>query len=502
MSPSSGKAGNVTLTIVVASNTGYDDRNVVLKLSVDELTKSIMINQKQKDALTLTSNRFEVDKDGGIINLQVKSNIDYNVTVAENSRTWIEPVISERTRGLSTSFYSFAISPSEEYDKREGEIIFQNGKQKEVLKVCQAERAFLNLIKNEYTISDEGGRIAVELNSNFDFDVRMPQVDWITVTTTRSVSTHTLYYMIAPNEAYNKREAKIIYYNRNNEGLADTLNVVQQGKSVLELTLETAGSLKRKMEILNIDYLKVKKIVLEGDINGSDIRLIREMAGVNYIEKETNGVLEYLDLTNVNIVEGGEIYCYPDSYKPGTLDKYEDCYTKNNVIGNCMFRKCKSLKKVLLPYSCVKIENESFAYCKNLIEVKLFDNVATIGGFCFYSCSLLQKINLPNSIKMIGDSTFSNGSTFSGCSSLESIDLPDKITCIHANSFSYCSSLKEIVIPKSVTYIEGYAFAYCSNLKSIIVSDSVTGFPETTFYDCIYNHRTTKTNQKYPSVNL
>lgn len=52
----------------------------------------------------MTSNRFEVDKDGGIINLQVKSNIDYNVTVAENSRTWIEPVISERTRGLSTSF--------------------------------------------------------------------------------------------------------------------------------------------------------------------------------------------------------------------------------------------------------------------------------------------------------------------------------------------------------------------------------------------------------------
>ena len=23
-----------------------------------------------------------------------------------------------------------------------------------------------------------------------------------------------------------------------------------------------------------------------------------------------------------------------------------------------------------------------------------------------------------------------------------------------------------------------------------------------TFYNCIYNHRTTKTNQKYPSVNL
>ena len=26
--------------------------------------------------------------------------------------------------------------------------------------------------------------------------------------------------------------------------------------------------------------------------------------------------------------------------------------------------------------------------------------------------------------------------------------------------------------------------------------------PSAIIYDCIYNHRTTKTNQKYPSVNL
>lgn len=67
VSPSSGKAGNVTLTILVTSNAGYDDRNVVLKISADELTKNIIINQKQKDALTLTSDRFEVDKDGGLL---------------------------------------------------------------------------------------------------------------------------------------------------------------------------------------------------------------------------------------------------------------------------------------------------------------------------------------------------------------------------------------------------------------------------------------------------
>lgn len=108
------------------------------------------------------------------------------------------------------------------------------------------------MIKNEYTISDEGGRIAVELNSNFDFDVRMPQVDWITVTTTRSVSTHTLYYMIAPNEAYNKREAKIIYYNRNNEGLSGYIECCSTGKISFGIDIRNGWFLKKKNG--NIEY--------------------------------------------------------------------------------------------------------------------------------------------------------------------------------------------------------------------------------------------------------
>lgn len=76
------------------------------------------------------------------------------------------------------------------------------------------------------------------------------------------------------------------------------------------------------------------------------------MAGVNYIEKETNGVLEYLDLTNVNIVEGGEIYCYPDSYKPGTLDKYEDCYTKIMLLGIVCFVNVNLLKSIIALFLC------------------------------------------------------------------------------------------------------------------------------------------------------
>lgn len=42
----------------------------------------------------------------------------------------------------------------------------------------------------------------------------------------------------------------------------------------------------------------------------------------------------------------------------------------------------------------------------------------------------------------------------------------------------------------------------CSSLTGVDIPNSVTNIYNCVFYHCIYNHRTTKTNQKYPSVNL
>lgn len=42
----------------------------------------------------------------------------------------------------------------------------------------------------------------------------------------------------------------------------------------------------------------------------------------------------------------------------------------------------------------------------------------------------------------------------------------------------------------------------CSSLTGVDIPNSVTNIYNCVFLVCIYNHRTTKTNQKYPSVNL
>ena len=64
------------------------------------------------------------------------------------------------------------------------------------------------------------------------------------------------------------------------------------------------------------------------------------------------------------------------------------------------------------------------------------------------------------------------------------------------------SGVKRIIIGDGVTTIGDNAFSYCKSLTSVTIPNSVTTIGDGAFSYCIYNHRTTKTNQKYPSVNL
>ena len=163
-------------------------------------------------------------------------------------------------------------------------------------------------------------------------------------------------------------------------------------------------------------------------------------------------------------------------------------------IGNSAFSMCDSPTSINIPDSVTTIGDKAFYRCHSLTNINIPNSVTSIGNEAFVCCHLTN-INIPNSVTSIGDRAF-------WCSSLTSINIPESVTSIGDEVFRKCKSLTSINIPGSVKSIGKSAFSECESLSCINIPDSVTSIGNDAFTFCIYNHRTTKTNQKYPSVNL
>ena len=121
--------------------------------------------------------------------------------------------------------------------------------------------------------------------------------------------------------------------------------------------------------------------------------------------------------------------------------------------------------------------------------------VTAFADNAFNNCKGLKSITIPSSVTSLGMSCFS-------ASGLTSITIPYSVTSLGNDCFHSCDALTSITIPSSVTSLGKSCFEWCRGLTSITIPSSVTSLGSSCFYMCIYNHRTTKTNQKYPSVNL
>ena len=225
--------------------------------------------------------------------------------------------------------------------------------------------------------------------------------------------------------------------------------------------VERAGTLPGMIDESRLPYITDLK--LTGELNGTDIRLIRTLAQEN---------LQILDLSEARIVEGGATY-------------YSDYRTSNDIIGSYMFYNpdyspispC-AISKINLPNSVTGIERGAFIDCTSLTDINIPNSVTSIGGSAFSGCTSLTDINIPNSVTSIG------GAAFSGCTSLTNINIPNSVTSIGDGAFRDCTSLTNINIPNSVTSIGDWAFSSCTSLTNINIPNSVTSIGGDAFKNC------------------
>lgn len=259
----------------------------------------------------------------------------------------------------------------------------------------------------------------------------------------------------------------------------------------LDVTVARAGTLSSY--IADADKYSVTSLTVKGELNGDDIRLIRDIAGGS-LEADaseegvsTPGKLQVLDMSGARIVRGGDVY-----YAMNLT-------TSTDTVGTSMFKNCRSLESIVLPRSTKYIGNVAFSGCKALRTVDMPSGVAGIGAWAFDG-SGIETIVLPQTMKSVQTSTFSD------CSRLVSVTIPEGVTAIGSYAFSGCSALRNVTLPLSLktiqpgafrngglrsvelpsalSFIGIDAFASCAGMESVTISGDLTGFGRYAFEGC------------------
>ena len=167
----------------------------------------------------------------------------------------------------------------------------------------------------------------------------------------------------------------------------------------ITIKLEEAGTLPSK--IGDTKKYKITNLKIMGEINGTDLCFIREMAGSDREGWRTEGKLATLDLSGAKIVRGGGNYYNSDN-----------CYTSDDVIGNYAYSGCSGLTSLTLPSSVTEIGESAFRGCSGLTSLTLPSSVTSIGKSAFEGCSGLTSIYVSwESPLSIDASTFKDANT-------------------------------------------------------------------------------------------
>ena len=530
-SVTSGKKGEASVEFTTLDNSDYDDRSVSVTIKAGTASQTFTITQKCKEAILLTADKFEIVQEGGSITVEVKSNIDYQMEISESAKSWITETT---TRALTTHNHTFSVAANEEYEKREGEIFFKKGEHIETVRVYQAGGAVIVLTKEKYEVSDKGETITVEIKSNVEYGIKMPQVDWIyDEASVRGASSHTLKYVINPNETYDSRSAQIIYFDKNNTASADTLTIIQVQKDAIviannEYTIDAKGQTIEVELSSNIDYtisiaddgkdwisrventrsLTTKKIKFNIAENTSDDSRTSHITFAS-----GNGVSQ-----NIEIIQQGAlpvIHVETAGTLSGLIDSsVKDEITKLKITGKLnstdmeFLRKMKEIQVLdLSEVNMIKLGYYSLQVCQSLTSIIIPKSVTIIEDGVFWGCSRLTSVVIPDGVTSIGDYAFG------GCSRLTSIIIPDKVTTLSSNAFQFCTKLTSINVGEGNTEyssIDGALYnknastlLKCPEGKmSITIPGSMTNIGDIAFYLCsrLTSINVDENNAKYLSI--
>lgn len=213
-----------------------------------------------------------------------------------------------------------------------------------------------------------------------------------------------------------------------------------------KIVVTTPGTLPA---LVGEEKYTLKKLTLEGALNGTDLRCLREMMGSDYEQQPTEGKLVSLDLSLATFAKGGEAYIQKDGPQhvtggPRTVPKF-------------LLRKCR-VEKIVLPAKAEKLDTGALEYSA-LRSVSVPDN-CIIADWVFNEMPQLTNITFPDYTPTVGSNNFIQ------CPRLRRLRFGN-MGYVGAQTLKNLSNVEEISFG-NIGHIDGwYTIANCPNLRRV-----------------------------------
>lgn len=401
--------------LMIAQNTSGEERSATITITTGDISKSFTIKQKQNDVISLSTDLIKSNSNGGNYQIEVTSNIDYDVQIPTEHQDWVK--FSNRTKAISTNNIEFTIAPNLNYDKRECDIyiIPKNGIVTESLApslhILQLPKSLIELDKLQETFPKEGGNAIFLLTTNTEYEVVIDKTySWIKLDKIENAQAKVQKLYISVSETETPRTGVVLIKDKNSD-LIQELSITQTNKSASKsVEVQTAGTLFSLID--ESEKYQITSLTVSGRLNSNDISFINDLL---LKSKGGKGKIIAVDLYNTLIDK---------SY--GTDEEID-----KSMFGNTL------IKNIILPKYTRSIGWDAFGICIQLETIQIPSKISYIGASAFNYCTSLKTITFEgNSLTHIDNWAFSD------CP-IKSIYIPASVIQIGWGAFS-CPQLQEI----------------------------------------------------------
>ena len=323
--------------------------------------------QGEGNIIEIVKDSYIIDDTGGLLDVAVNSNIEFTVSISEESKSWIETVsVGKTTR--------FSITANDGYESRTAEITFvgNDGDTKKEIRITQLQKDAILLTSHISDISAEEQTISLVFTANVNVNVEIPaDASWINLVQTKAMTERTIELFVMANDSPEKRTAVITLTDENNS-VSETVTINQAGYTADYLVFE--DQLLKEVLVEQYDSND------DGEIDSREAKEITDVVcsgksiySLKGIERLEN--LKSLDCSNNSIVE---------------LD-----LTANSELSSL---KCNSNSLVRLDIS--GLENLSQLNCSSnsLSQINTDTNI----GLTYFDCSSnnIKTLDVSNNTKL------------------------------------------------------------------------------------------------------